>query len=318
MSLASLVHKSSQFLGFKIERTVSSFGNEFAGYGIKKDEYSLSGNTINLKKLNVTLPVGRSLPLLESYENALKLIDRGGAKFFIDGDNGLFVTIDQLTFRVNDEEELFILCEIFLEGSYNLLSPTKRPIALIDIGMNVGITSLFYAAQTQVARVFSYEPFGPTYKMARANVELNPFCATKITMNNFGLAKEESKMVVNFSLKQKGRMGLNGLPQKSDVITDNFSQESIALKPVHAEFSGIKQQVVDHFVVCKMDCEGAEYEIIDSLSNTALLSLPDVYFIEWHYKSPADIVKSLIDANYNVINTTFRSLNSGMIYAIKQ
>jgi hypothetical protein len=72
------------------------------------------------------------------------------------------------------------------------------------------------------------------------------------------------------------------------------------------------------FVVCKMDCEGAEYEIIDSLYNAQQLSLADVYFIEWHYKSPEHIVSNLINTNYNVINTTFKALNSGMIYAIKQ
>ena len=318
MSFASLVHKSSQLLGFKVKRTVSSFRNDFAAYGIKRDEYELFGNTIHLKKLNITLPAGQSLPLLEGYENTLKLIERGGVEFFMDVNQALFIRIDALTFRINDEEELFVLCEIFLEGSYNLLSPTKKPIALIDIGMNVGFTSLFYGAQPAVAKVFSYEPFTPTYKMAIANVELNAFCASKITMNNFGLAKNEGRLSVNYSLKQKGRMGLNGLPEKSDVIANNFWQEQIVLKPVNKEFFDIQQKVIDHFVVCKMDCEGAEYEIIDSLRSAGLLSLPDVYFIEWHYKSPVDIVENLVKANYNVINTTFRSLNSGMIYAIKQ
>jgi hypothetical protein len=43
------------------------------------------------------------LPLLEGYENALKLVDKKGAKFFIDSDKGLNIKIESLQFRINDE-----------------------------------------------------------------------------------------------------------------------------------------------------------------------------------------------------------------------
>lgn len=318
MSLTSVINKGSRFFGFKIERAVSSLGNDLAIYDIPKNDYSVTGDKINFKKLNVAIPKKNSLPLVEGYKNALKLADKKRAKFFIDAEENLNIKIDTLQFRINDEEELFILCEVFLEGSYNLITPTPKEIAVIDIGMNVGITSMFYAAQPNVKKVFSFEPFSPTYNLALHNIHLNELYAPKIETNNYGLAKENVTMDVNFSLRQKGRMGLSGLPEKSNTIADNFKKESIVLKSVTTVFAQVKEKIAGHFVVCKMDCEGSEYEIIDSLDKAQLLSLPDIYFIEWHYKSPEHIVSSLINCNYNVISTAFKSLNSGMIYAIKQ
>lgn len=318
MSLASVINKGSRFFGFRIERAVSSFGNNLAGYGIHKNDYVITGEKIFFKKLNVTIPRKNSLPLLEGYENALKLAEKKGARFFTDSEDCLNIKIDSLQFRINDEEELFILCEVFLEGSYNLITSGQKEIALIDIGMNVGITTMFYASQPNVRKVFSFEPFSPTYKLALHNIQLNELYASKVETNNYGLCKEDATMVVNYSLRQKGRMRLSGLPETSNTIAGNFKKESIALKSVTAAFSEIRENTGGCLVVCKMDCEGAEYEIIDSLYKSEMLSLPDVYFIEWHYKSPECIVSSLVKWNYHVINTAFKSLNSGMIYAIKQ
>lgn len=235
----------------------------------------------------------------------------------MDKDEKPCIQINDLKFKINDREELFILSEVFIEGAYNLISATEKRVALIDIGMNVGITSLFYAAQNNVDKVFSFEPFQPTFNMALKNFQLNEAYANKIQPNNFGLAKEAGELLVSYSLEQKGRMGLNGVPTDSNIIATNVSNQSIILKPVNDEFIKIKEKVRNHFVVCKIDCEGAEFEIMDSLFSSGEMLLPDVYFIEWHYKTPDDIVSKLFAGKYDVINTTFKSQNSGMIYAMK-
>jgi hypothetical protein len=68
------------------------------------------------------------------------------------------------------------------------------------------------------------------------------YIRTKVEMNNYGLAKEDGELLVNYSLKQKGRMGLNGLPEQSNVITDNFRKESISLKSVNTAFCKNKRR----------------------------------------------------------------------------
>ncbi len=316
MAAKSVVNSFLGLFGLKMGRAVPSLSNKFAHYGIKKEDYTIENGIINFHKLNIILPHEKAYPLLEEYGSAVKLKDKKNALFFVNTDKNLSVEIEGVTFTINDEEELFILTEVFLEGSYNFITPLKQKIAVIDIGMNVGVTSLFFASKPQVEKIFSFEPFKPTYKMAITNIKNNPAFGNKITACNFGLAKNEQQLQVAYSLKQKGRMGLNGLPQ-STVEKNDAAQQTIQLKPVSEQFSSIKEKVADNFIVCKMDCEGAEYDIIDTLFETQLLSLPDVYFIEWHYKSPDTIISKLLQCNYNVIGTTFRPLHSGMIYAVK-
>ena len=317
MSFKTLVNKGLNFFGLSLERTIASLGNPLAFYGIKKEEYCLANNKIFLKALSLTIPFSNASPVLEGYQNALELSKKEGVKFISDKDEKPGIQINNLKFKINDQEELFILREVFVEGAYNLIAATEKKIALIDIGMNVGITSLFYAAQDNVDTIFSFEPFLPTFKMATDNLKLNEVYARKIEANNFGLAKEAGELSVSYSLNEKGRMGLNGLPKTSDIAPGYVSRQTIVLKSVSDQFLKIRNKISDHFIVCKMDCEGAEYEIIDSLFNTEEISLPDVYFIEWHYKKPANIVSKLVEFKYNVIHTTFKTPNSGMIYAIK-
>ncbi len=316
MPVKNAVNSFLGLFGLKMGRAVASLGNRLSAYGIKKEDYKIESGQIIFHRLNIALPYEKAHPVLEEYESAVKLTDKKNARFFINADKNLAVEIEGITFVINDEEELFILTEIFLEGAYNLLTPVNKKIAVIDIGMNVGVTSLFYAAKPQVEKIFSFEPFTPTFNMALTNIKNNPAFSLKITPHNFGLAKDEQQLQIPYSLKQKGRMGLNGLPE-SAVEKNDASQQTIQLKPVNSQFNSIKEKVNDNFVVCKMDCEGAEYDIIDSLFDAQLLSLPDVYFIEWHYKSPDSIIAKLLQSNYHVISTTFRPLHSGMIYAVK-
>ena len=143
ISIKTFIHNFFRLFGLKIGRTIPSFGNKLAIYNIPKEDYNISGNTIYFKLLKLEIPVLKAAPILERYQNAIQLYKKGGFKFFLDEEGELHAKNNNMQLRINDEEELFILSEVFLEGAYNLISPTQKKIALVDIGMNVGITSLF-------------------------------------------------------------------------------------------------------------------------------------------------------------------------------
>jgi len=317
MAIKTFIHNFFRLFGLKFGKTVSSFGNKMAIYNIGKNEYEILGDKIFFKELGLETPISKAMPILERYKNAILLSKKGGFTFFVNESGELIAENKTVHFKINDEEELFILSEVFLEGAYNLISPTQKKIALIDVGMNVGITTLFFASKENVDKVFSFEPFQPTFSLALQNIQLNKAYANKINANNFGLAKEDADINVSYSSKEKGRMGTKGLPKSGAYIATNVSSQLMHLKSASEEFLKIKEQVKDHFVVCKIDTEGAEYEIIDSLYNANILTIPDVYFIEWHEIKPVDIVTKLRSANYQVIETAISLLHSGMIYAVK-
>ena len=317
MALKTLIHNFLRLLGLKFGRTISSFGNRMAVYNIERDEYDMHDDKIYFKKLDLKIPVSKAKPILERYHNALSLSKKGGFRFFVNEIGELIAGNKNTQFKINDEEELFILSEVFLEGAYNIVSPTSKKIALIDIGMNVGITSLFFASKENVDKVFSFEPFKPTFSLALQNIALNESYAAKIIASNVGLAKQKTEIYVPYSPKEKGRMGTKGLPKSEGYVASDVRQELMQLNSASEEFLKIKEQIKNHFVICKIDTEGAEYEIISSLYNDNLISVPDVYFIEWHEVKPDDIVAKLKESNYHVIETAITLLHSGMIYAIK-
>lgn len=310
-------HDIARVFGLKFQRTPSSFRNRLAVYKIERNAYERKGANIFFKELALELPLSLARPILERYYDAVQLTKKAGFIFFLNSDGVLIAKNAKVQLAINDHEELFILSEVFIEGAYNLISPSTKKIALIDVGMNVGITSLFFASKDNVEKVISYEPFTPTFSMARKNIGLNSRLSDKITANNFGLAGEDGDLQVQYSPKEKGRMGINGLPKSEGYVAGEVSKELMHLKSADKEIERLQKDLENNFVVCKIDTEGAEYEIIDSLFGARLLPFADIYFIEWHDIRPVDIVAKLKASNYNVIETTFRFLTSGMVYAIK-
>lgn len=317
MKLRNIAHDFFRFFGFKFQRTVSSFGNSLAVYEIRKEEYETSKGNIYFKELNLTIPIKDASPVLKRYADAVALTKRGGFSFCVDQHGDIHAVNEHVRFRINNDEEIFILTEVFLEGAYKLITPSSKKIALVDIGMNVGVTSLFFAAQENVDMIFSFEPFKPTFEMAVANLKLNDSLSRKIIANNFGLAAHERTLEVSYSPEQKGRMGIYGLPDTDDLVLGDVSRQVMEIRSAATEIRKIDSQLKDYFVVCKIDTEGAEYEIVDSLYEEGILDFANVYCIEWHHKRPDDIVKKLKCCQYYVVETTFREHESGMIYAIK-
>ena len=68
-------------------------------------------------------------------------------------------------------------------------------------------------------------------------------------------------------------------------------------------------------LVAKVDCEGAEYQIIDVLDRRGLLSKIDAFLIEWHEKGPEEIQDKLVAAGHGVWLRSHPGANHGMIYS---
>jgi hypothetical protein len=77
-------------------------------------------------------------------------------------------------------------------------------------------------------------------------------------------------------------------------------------------------------VFLKIDCEGSEFAIMQSLERAGLLILIDAIMIEWHKwwsadLSQKDIIRSLLDAGFVVFDrTTPANVFAGMVYAVRQ
>jgi FkbM family methyltransferase len=227
---------------------------------------------------------------------------------------GVLANFNGLQLYLESSEEFFILKEVFIEKDYNLLS--NENLVVFDIGMNIGISSLFFALNKNVTKIYSFEPVVSTFKQALYNLELNTSYSDKIEAFNFGLGGSSRVEKVLYNSQAKGNCGIRR--DLSFVIDkDNAEEIEIKIKNVSEVLPDLLAKHSGQKKVFKIDCEGAEYEIIQKLSDDHLLADIDILLIEWHDRGATILEELLVANNFNVISRHLTSI-TGMIYAFKK
>jgi FkbM family methyltransferase len=145
--------------------------------------------------------------------------------------------------------------EIFMDECY--LAGLEREIpsdsTIIDIGANAGYFTLFAAALRPQARLFSFEPVPVNYAQLRRNQELN-----------------RSRQINCFPQAVAGYAGVINLTfDPSDSFTTSatmFDSKKSAEKSLAVPCVTLQQLMDENSIgkcdLLKMDCEGAEYDIL--------------------------------------------------------
>ncbi|MCL7753185.1 FkbM family methyltransferase [Polaribacter sp. Z022] len=231
-----------------------------------------------------------------------------------DHSNGVIFKINKLKVYVETVEEILILNEIFVKKDYNFF--TKDKIVLIDIGANIGIASLFFSLQENIKKIYAFEPVDVTFNLAIENLSRNEKISKIESIYNYGLGKNERKEVFNFNPNVKGNTGLRG-DLSTSFRRDLVSEKEVIIKNASDEINKILKDNSKYKIGVKMDCEGSEYEIFESLEETGVLKNIDLFMIEWHDKGAIAIEKLLKKNNFMFFSQKF-TFNSGIIYAVKQ
>ncbi len=237
-----------------------------------------------------------------------------GTTFKLNG-NELLVSIQGINYAISTHEEIFILNEIFVTGAYNF--ECRGPSIVVDIGMNVGLSSLFFAAKNNILKVIGYEPFRPTYERALSNFELNPSLANKIDTINMGMSNKNVTNTFDYYEDQKGSVSITDDPHFNFKSSIRTRKEEVKIVSADEQFRNIQRNYPNYNLICKIDCEGSEYDIFNSLHNLQRDQLPNVFMVEWHYKGNREIIDFLLSYDYIVFSFPFQSNDLGMIYASK-
>lgn len=227
---------------------------------------------------------------------------------------GVLASFNGLQLYLESPEEFFIIKEVFIEKDYNLLF--NDDVVVFDIGMNIGISSLFFALNEKVSKIYSFEPVLPTYDQAVYNLGLNPGYSNKIEAFNFGLGGSARAEKVLYNSQAKGNCGIR-LDLSLVIDEENAQEIEIYIKNIGDVLPDLVAKHSEKKRVLKIDCEGAEYEILQELSEVNLLNDIDVLLIEWHDKG-AKILEDILIANgFWVVSRQLTAI-SGMIYALKK
>ncbi|MFV8342084.1 FkbM family methyltransferase [Flavobacterium sp. XS2P39] len=290
------IHKILKKLGYKISNIAQEekkLKKLVEGFAVKNDKYNLVINSapylFEIKKQFPEL-------VLESHKD------------------GVLTSFNDLKLYIETSEEFFILKEVFVEKDYNLLS--KENLVVFDIGMNIGISSLFFALKKNVSKIYSFEPVDTTYNQALYNFGLNKGYSNKIETFNYGLGGSTRKEKVLYDPLAKGNCGIR--LDLSLVIDRNKAKEiEIVIESISDLLPDLIAKHPEQKIVLKIDCEGAEYEIMQKLNYSNLLKDIDILLIEWHDKGAKILENILIENNFMVISR-FLTPITGMIYAFKK
>lgn len=221
---------------------------------------------------------------------------------------------DGIWLRASSWDDVQFVSEVLLKKTYNLIS--ARETCCIDVGMNVGLASLAFAKMPNVCSVHAFEPFPSTYERALANIALNPELAKKITTHNVGLAARDETLtvMVNGGTEISGSMSLFNRSGGEAVLLA-IRDAAAVLGPIITSARAQGQQVI-----AKIDCEGSEFDIFQSLAAADLFRYIDALAVEWHRVFPgrdqAELTRPLLDAGFVVLDISPDEGN-GFFYAMR-
>lgn len=137
---------------------------------------------------------------------------------------------------------------------------------VIDIGANVGAASFFFLKHFPDANYYCYEPDGDNFSYLTKNLA----SYKNINLFNYGLYDKDCKKTL-----YKGNLqSLQNSIHKSLEVSD--SGDEIELKEASSELT----EVVDKYTIIKIDTEGCELNILQSISS--LIKKVKIIYLEFH------------------------------------
>jgi FkbM family methyltransferase len=161
-----------------------------------------------------------------------------------------------------------IVVEIFLLDTYKqALEVIKSAAVVIDIGAQIGVFSLYAHQANPKARIFSFEPCSANFEMLKKNLTLNN--ADNIKPNPFAVTSETKEMKLYLSDSNTGMHSLHRQTGKFEVV------QGLGINELFRRYN------ITRCDLMKLDCEGAEAEIIASIESANLLSTRAI-IMEYH------------------------------------
>lgn len=273
----------------------------------------LSETRIFLVKLNLEVDLIKHFFIINSFSLAADLIEKCNA-VFSNEEEEIYVSLSSLKINVQTGEELYVLKEIFINNVYGFF-PVKESM-VIDIGMNVGITSLVFSLQPNIKRIFGFEPFAGTFAQANKNFKMNQPYSEKITAIHAGLGNQKKTLELDYVKEFKANMSTTyataHLPDWGERV-----RTTVEILDAKDELQDIIRSNKELYKILKIDCEGAEYEIMERLDGAGLLKEIDAVMLEWHFRGAPPLVARLKKNEFNVLSFDPEYGNTGMIYGFK-
>lgn len=176
-----------------------------------------------------------------------------------------------LNFSVKHHLDAHIVKEVVVDDVYGITQSDQKINTVIDIGAHIGTFSLLASKAFPSAKIFAIEPNPKTFSTLQKNCQLN-----------------QTKNVVLANLAVSDKEGLidmypNSTSGLATVITDKADTEKN--KAFSVRSTTLAKFMVENAIakcdLLKIDCEGSEYVILNSLRRTDFAKIRSIT-MEYH------------------------------------
>jgi FkbM family methyltransferase len=130
-----------------------------------------------------------------------------------------------------------------------------EPKVILDIGSNIGASILFFHRQFPSARIYGFEPHPETFRILQANVGSIP----SVEVFNYALGATDARISTAFN-----GIDFSGLVAKPGSVNPPGAATIVECEVKHAG-EVMKNLGLVRADLIKIDCEGAEYDVLTAL-----------------------------------------------------
>jgi FkbM family methyltransferase len=140
------------------------------------------------------------------------------------------------------------------------LPAALEPKVILDIGSNIGTSILFFHEQFPAAKIYGFEPHPETFRVLEKNVGAIP----SVAVFNYALGAIDQKISLSFDGADFSRFGAKDATESP--------LGTITTAECEARHAGevVKHLGLDRVDLIKIDCEGAEYDVLSALPEEML------------------------------------------------
>jgi len=317
MKIVRLVNKFNNFIYYFFYFKSIKLAFLFSYYKVdikNADLISKEGNSIVFNKNGNKISINQLANFKFNIDYVFIILNSDFAKVTYSNSEYILLTLNNINFKVTSLSNLAVLYEIFVQNIYNV-NPSINNIIVVDIGMNVGAATLYFANESFTEKVYGFEPFPETYNEAFSNVKLNESISDKVVLFNKGVSSvTEQRTIYQY---ESGLLSASTINSDENGIKKNGEKIVIDLLSITDLLDNIKKDHPLNKIMLKIDCEGEEYSIFESLSKTEYLNDVCSIVVEWHEYGPEKINAVLNKFKFQHFEVKDAYFNAGIIYGFK-
>lgn len=215
-----------------------------------------------------------------------------------------------LMFKVRGKMDVWSLKETLLDRFYERYGfAVQNGWNIVDIGGGIGDYSIFAAHGRDQARVMVFEPFSESYRLLQDNLVLNQI--HNVHMSSMAVGSHTGTL--QFVAGSVDPLSRQTFVSSSVATGEDLAVQSVSLEAVLEQIAGGRIDLI------KLDCEGAEYDILMKSPATVLDKI-DRIVMEYHDDvtpfTHVDMVKYLTVQGFQVESReNFAHANIGYLRA---